>query len=200
MIAKGEDASRFYLVQNNFLGFNIFNIFNNQFYKLRDKFRKKKPFKERAKMPYVPYGGLLLHRSIINDIGYPDERFFLYVDDSEYTHRITQSGATIWLIPSCKIVDVDKSQGLGYKKVFLHSQLLDQWNFRTYYHVRNRIYFYSECFTGNKLIFKINKALYLAYLRLISLASNKSAAYKKLVVAVNDGLTGNMNEADNSKF
>ena len=151
-------------------------------------------------MPYVPYGGLLLHRSIINDIGYPDERFFLYVDDSEYTHRITQSGATIWLIPSCKIVDVDKSQGLGYKKVFLHSQLLDQWNFRTYYHVRNRIYFYSECFTGNKLIFKINKALYLAYLRLISLASNKSAAYKKLVVAVNDGLTGNMNEADNSKF
>lgn len=200
MIAKGEDASRFYLVQNNFLGFNIFRIFNNQFYKFRDKFRKEKPLKERVKMPYVPYGGLLLHRSIINDIGYPDERFFLYVDDSEYTYRITQHGATIWLIPSCKIVDVDKSQGLGYKKLFLHSQLLDQWSFRTYYHVRNRIYFYAECFTGNKLIFKINKALYLAYLKFISMASNKRAVYKKLVAAVNDGLAGNMNEANSEKF
>jgi GT2 family glycosyltransferase len=198
-IAQGENSHR-YLAFNDFMGFNVFRILANQYQKLSYKFQTDKPYKSRVQMPYVPYGGLLLHRSIINDIGFPDERLFLYVDDSEYTYRITKNKGTIWLIPVCKVVDIDKSQGLDYKRKPFHSHLLDQWNFRTYYHVRNRMFFYSNNFISNMLVFKLNKGLYLSYLKLISLMSSKKEAYSKLLVAVRDGLEGKLGKADNEKF
>jgi GT2 family glycosyltransferase len=199
-IAKGEDPYRYYLVPNNFLGFNIFRIIPNQFKKLVYRFNNNQPYHQRVKMPYVPYGGLLLHRAMVQLIGYPNEAFFLYVDDSEYTYRITKSGGTIWLIPACKIVDIDKSQGIGYKPQPFHSHLLDKWSFRTYYHVRNRMRFYADNFITNTFVFKTNKTLYLIYLKTISLLSSKRLEYKKLVAAVNDGLSGKLGKATENKF
>jgi len=199
-IAQGENPYRYYLVPDNFMGFNIFNIFKNQYYKLRDKFERDKPFKKYVQMPYVPYGGLLIHQSIIAVIGLPSEQFYLYVDDSEYTYRITQNNGAIWLVPTCKIIDVDQSQGLNYQKKLFHSRLLDQWNFRTYYAVRNRMYFYSRVAVKNKLVFGINKMLYLMSLKMISLLSSKSKQYKQLTAAVNDGLEGRLGKANPEKF
>jgi GT2 family glycosyltransferase len=199
-IAKGEDPYRYYLVKDNFMGFNVFNILRNQYYKLRDKGEDKRAYKKYVPMPYVPYGGLLFHQSMVEVIGLPNGDFFLYVDDSEYTYRITQNKGTIWLVPSCRVVDVDKSQGIGYQKKPFHSHLLDQWSFRTYYAVRNRMYFYSRVAIQNNLVFKINKALYLAYLQIISLLSSKAEQYKKLRSAVNDGLDGRLGKVNPQKF
>jgi len=199
-IAKGESPYRYYLVPNNFMGFNIFRVIPNQIKKLTSRFDNNQPYKERVQMPYVPYGGLLLHRKMIELIGYPNEDFFLYVDDSEYTYRITKNGGVIWLIPECKVVDIDKSQGIGYKPRLFHSHLLDQWSFRTYYHVRNRMYFYKDNFITNTLVFKINKTLYLSYLKIISLLSSKRLEYQKLSTAVNDGLNGKLGKAPKDKF
>jgi GT2 family glycosyltransferase len=198
-IAKGEDSTR-YLVANNFMGFHVFKIFANQYYKLLKKNKTDKPYQQRVPIPYVPYGGLLLHRQMVEDIGYPDERMFLYVDDSEYTYRITKNKGTIWLIPACKVVDIDQSQGINYKRKFFHSQLLDLWSFRTYYHIRNRMFFYANNFITNNFIFKLNKSLYLGYLKIISLLSSKGNEYKKLLVAVSDGLSGKLGKANEEKF
>jgi GT2 family glycosyltransferase len=199
-IAKGEDPYRYYLVKDNFMGFSLFNILRNRYYKLRDKGKDQRPYKKYVQMPYVPYGGLLFHRLMVDMIGLPNADFFLYVDDSEYTYRITQNKGAIWLVPSCRIVDVDKSQGIGYQQKTFHSQLLDQWSFRTYYAVRNRMYFYSRVAIQNNLVFKINKALYLAYLQVISLFSSKTEQYKKLRSAVNDGLNGRLGKVNPEKF
>lgn len=200
LIAKGEDPYRFYLLPDNFLGFHFFNIALNKWRKMRDKRFANMPLKERAIMPYVPYGGLVIHRDMIAAIGYPDERFYLYVDDSEFTYRITQRGGHIWMIPACKIIDIDKSQGINYQKRLFHDQLLDEWSFRTYYHIRNRMYFYSRVTIRNKFMFTFNKLLYLAWLWVISILSNKTAEYKKLKIAINDGLTGKLGKAAPDKF
>jgi len=199
-ITRGEDPYRYYLVPNNFLGFSILNIFKNQFNKLNDKFTKNTKPQQLATIPYAPYGGMFMHRELIADIGYPNDRFYLYADDSEYTYRITQNGGKIWIVPQCGIEDIDKSQGIGYKPKFLHSALLDQWNFRIYYHIRNRMYFYSRVAVKSKLMFNINKILYLTYLKVVSLLSSKQKEYQKLLGAVNDGLNGNMGKADETKF
>lgn len=199
-IAKGEDPGRYYLVRNNFLGFSITNILRNQWYKLYDIFKNNRPYLPKAKIPYVPYGGLMLHKSMIAGIGLPNEAFFVYADDSEYTYRITQNGGTIWLIPSCRVSDIDKSQGVGYKSKLFHSQLLDQWSFRTYYIVRNRTYFYSQVAIQNKIAFKINKTLYLTYLQIVSLLSCRVKEYKKLVQAINDGLNAKLGKTNKDKF
>ncbi|MXV17496.1 glycosyltransferase [Pedobacter sp. HMF7056] len=199
-IAMGEDPGRYYLVPDNFLGFHLFRIVKNQYLKLLGKFKKTGPFADHVKIPYVPYGGLLLHKELVREIGYPDERFYLYVDDSEYSYRITQRNGAIWLVPASRIVDIDRSQGLTYHKKAFHSHLLDQWSFRTYYHVRNRMFFYSHVSLRNNFIFGINKTLYLTFLQIISILSDKRSAYKKLLGAVKDGLKGNLGKADPGKF
>jgi GT2 family glycosyltransferase len=199
-IAKGENPYRYYLVPNNFLGFSIFRMLKNQMYKLRDQFKPNKPYLPRVKIPYAPYGGLMLHRDVVTDIGLPDRNMFVYVDDSEYTYRITQNHGTIWLIPSCHISDLEQSQGIGYKKKLFHSPLLDQWNFRTYYHVRNRMYFYSRVAIKNRIVFQINKTLYLTYLQIVSLLSLKAEEYRKLLLAIDDGLAGKLGKADKDRF
>lgn len=199
-IAGGEDTKRYYLVPDNFLGFSLVRMLTNQLYKLQDRFKKAPAALQYAKIPYVPYGGLFMHKQMVEKIGYPRDDFFLYVDDSEYTYRITQSGAAIYLIPSAKVQDIDQSQGINYKKKLFRSQLLDLWSFRTYYHVRNRMYFYSRVAIKNKFMFNINKALYLGFLLLISIISNKKSAYKKLLIAVSDGLNGKLGKAGQDKF
>ncbi|GAA4333954.1 glycosyltransferase [Mucilaginibacter gynuensis] len=199
-IAKGENPYRYYLVPDNFLGFNIFRIITNRLNKLKDKRANNAHYLKYATMPYVPYGGLLIPRQIVAKIGYPNERFFLYVDDSEYSYRITQQNGVIWLVPGCKVVDIDQSQGIGYVQKPLRSHLLDQWNFRTYYHIRNRIYFYSRVAIKNQFLFKINKAIYLAFLGLIGILSDKTTEYKQLVQAVNDGLKGKLGEAAPERY
>ncbi len=199
-IAKGESPYRYYLVPDNFMGFHFMKIFSNQLKKLQDKKADTKPFLNRAAMPYVPYGGLFIHKNIIPDIGYPNELFYLYVDDSEFTYRITEKGGTIWLIPAAKINDIDKSQGIGYKNSLFHSPVLDLWSFRTYYHTRNRMYFYSKKTVKNKLFFKINKVLYLANLRFASIISGKQDTFKKVKQAIADGLNGVMGKANPQKF
>jgi GT2 family glycosyltransferase len=199
-IARGEDPYRYYLVPDNFLGFSLFRIMRNRLYKLNDRFGTDHPYLPQAKIPYAPYGGLMFHRDLVRNIGLPNADMFLYVDDSEYTYRITQNGGNIWLIPSCTITDLETSQGINYKKRLFHSHLIDQWNFRTYYHIRNRMYFYSRVAIKNKIAFKINKFLYLTYLQIVSLLSCRVRQYKKLLQAVNDGLSGNLGRADNDKI
>ncbi|WP_207426444.1 glycosyltransferase [Pedobacter sp. SYSU D00535] len=191
-IASGQPPSRFYLTPNNFLGFDLFRIPVNQFYKLRDKLVKKTPFKRLAEIPYAPYGGLFFKKSLLKSIGYPDERFYLYVDDSEYTYRITKQGGTIWLVTDVKVNDIDKSQGIGYKGGPFRSILLDCWSFRTYYHVRNMIYFNRREAVQNKLVFKLNKHLYLTWLKVLSRANSKDKEYQSLKKAVDDGLQGSL--------
>jgi len=142
----------------------------------------------------------LLHHKIIDKIGYPNENFFLYVDDSEYTYRITASGGTIWLIPESKITDVDQSQGINYHKKIFASSFLNQWNFRIYYHVRNRLFFYKPITVKNEFLFNLNKSIFLNWLKLISIISSKQREYQKLLIAVSDGLNSNLGKADPKKF
>ncbi len=199
-IAMGANPSSYYLTSNNFLGFSLTNIVSNKIRKISERFKQPGEFLDKAVMPYVPYGGLMLHRQMVEKIGYPNADFFLYVDDSEYSYRITQQGAKIYLIPAALVVDIDSSQGINYKQRLFRSHLLDLWSFRTYYHVRNRMYFYSRVAVTNKLMFGINKILYLSCLWIVSIISNKRDAYNKLLSAVSDGLEGKLGKVGQEKF
>ncbi|MFD2161832.1 glycosyltransferase [Paradesertivirga mongoliensis] len=193
-IAQGEDPYRFYLVPNNFLGFSLSRLISNQIKKTRDRSKSGLALED-SKIPFAPYGGLLFHLSVIKEIGFPNETFYLYVDDTEFTYRITEKGGEIWLIPSCRIIDIDKSQGVGYKNRLLRSALLDNWNFRTYYHVRNMIYFNKKAIKNNYL-FKVNKNIYLTGLYIISICSSKRKVFNALLEAVNDGLAGKLGKKE----
>lgn len=195
-VAQGSKASQYYLVPDNFMGFHLFRIFQNQYRKLTSSVVKNPLPLKPAKLPYVPYGGLFIHKNLLSEIGYPDERFFVYVDDSDYTYRITAVGGAIWLIPASTIRDIDSSQGIHYQSRFWRSPILDLWNFRTYYQVRNRLYFYSRHAIQNKFIFALNKSFYLFGLYIISILTGKRKAYRAFKGAVADGIKGNLGKKE----
>lgn len=200
MIAQGEDAMRFYMVPNSFMGFNIFRAPLNKYYKLRDCFVKRNQIKQKATVPYAPYGGVFMHKDMVGLIGYPKAEFFVYADDSEYTYRITEKGGKIWLIPDSEITDIDKSYGITYKRQFWRSIFLDLWSFRTYYQVRNSVYFYDQTNVSNRVIYRLNKWLFLSGQWLMSKLSNKQANYNKLLKAIHDGLTGSLGKVNPEKY
>ncbi len=200
MIAQGEDATRFYRVPNSFMGFNVFRAPLNKYYKLRDRFVRRNQIKRNATVPYAPYGGVFMHKEMISLIGYPKAEFFVYADDSEYTYRITEKGGKIWLIPGSEITDIDKSYGITYKRQFWRSIFLDLWSFRTYYQVRNSVYFYDQTNVSNRMIYGLNKWLFLSGQWLMSKLSNKQANYKKLLKAIHDGLTGSLGKVNPEKY
>lgn len=189
-IAKGQDPSNYYLVPDNFMGFHLFRMLKNKLRKAKNAQVDRQNIKPFAQMPYVPYGGFVLHRLMVDKIGFPNRDFFVYVDDSEYTHRVTAFGGAIWLVSSALITDIDPSQGNNYKAGFLRSPLLDLWNFRTYYQVRNRIYFYSRNSVRHPWIYLVNQFLFMLQLFLIALLSGKRKQFAGLRAAVKHGHEG----------
>lgn len=138
-----------------------------------------------AKVAYAPYGGFLFHRSWVNKVGLPDESFFLYGDDHEYTWRFTQQGASIWLCANCRIIDIDISW---------HHQKHDANPFlspkasamRMFYASRNRAYFEKAYLTTNILAYAFNIVLYISFMLVKSMVRERErrGVLKRLVLFI----------------
>lgn len=51
----------------------------------------------------ITFEGPIIHRNIIEKIGFPEKKFFIYGDDTEYFIRAKKAGAVIYLNTSAKI-------------------------------------------------------------------------------------------------
>lgn len=102
------------------------NIRKNSYY-LGDK--KNKPF-------YVPYpcgADFMFRKDIINSIGYMDEKYFLYYDETDFGFRISKIGYKACIYPDAKIIHLQgkstESVSEFAKKKFLESYV--------YYNIKN---------------------------------------------------------------
>ncbi|GAB7217991.1 glycosyltransferase [Dickeya oryzae] len=135
-------------VCNSFIGFHII-----------DFCKKKISYRERSenfdlscddsvvRCPCGPYGGLLIYSKTVAKVGFPDDKLYLYFDDTEYTLRMNRLGVSLWLLPKSKISDIDISwSNIENKKKFSSPLLETSDDFRVYYSVRNRVFFRVELF------------------------------------------------------
>lgn len=76
--------------ENNFLGTNLF-------------------YREQNIINCAPYGGLIVSRELIEEVGLPNKKFFLYGDDHEFTLRATLFGYQLTVLEDIKIIDLDQS-------------------------------------------------------------------------------------------
>lgn len=56
-------------------------------------------------------------------LGFPDDKYFVYIDDTEYTSRITLNNGLIYLVPEGVIRDIDLAR--GKKKTIYLSRITD---------------------------------------------------------------------------
>lgn len=60
-------------------------------------------FNKASKCEFANGCCLLLNKDIIKKIGFLDERFFLYYEDTEYSFRAKKNGIEIWYCPKAKV-------------------------------------------------------------------------------------------------
>jgi glycosyltransferase involved in cell wall biosynthesis len=198
---RGKDPFKFFLIPNGILGVSYLAGLEQKLKKIFARKQISPTSRGLIKVPYVPYGGFFAHREMIGLIGYPDKRFYLYVDDEEYTYRVTRHQGTIWMVADAKIKDIDITDGRAtYQPKKGNSPILDLWSFRMYYRVRNSVYFHNNISTTNSLTFALNRLLFTGKLWWLSIKSGKEREFSKFREAVNDGLAGRLGKADASKF
>jgi len=184
--------------KNSFLGFHIKELHKKVSKYLKRRFGliyntvEQESDKKFGIVPVAPYGGLFIHKSILNKIGYPNEDFYLYADDHEWSYRITQMGGKIYLILESKIDDLELSWHVSKSAKDTAFSIISKGNpQRVYYSVRNRVFFEINNLVDNKMIYWIN---IFVYLLLISFSSTKNI--KLIIKAVKDGYKGQLERVE----
>ncbi|MGB9762796.1 MAG: glycosyltransferase [Minisyncoccia bacterium] len=187
-------------LKNSFLGFHIKELHKKIYRYLKRRFKptndrvevEKEDDKKYGIVPVAPYGGLFIHKNILNKIGYPNEDFYLYADDHEWSYRITKNGGKIYLILDSKIDDLELSWHVPKSTKQTAFSIISKGNpYRVYYSVRNRVFFEITNLVDNKMIYWINVFVYLL---LISFSSTKNI--KLIIKAVKDDYKRNLGKVD----
>ncbi len=120
-----------------------------------------------------PFNGTLLHRKIVERVGVPQPKLFLWGDETEYYYRITRKNR----IPVCTISD-----SIHYHPATAFSYKQD-WDYQTgwkmYFYIRNRFHIHKAKF-GNKAAALLNYLCFLVAFAGIVLVYQKTDKLKKL--------------------
>ena len=148
------------------------------------------------RVPYGPYGGLLLHRRVVKNIGLPDNRLVLYWDDIEWTYRLTQQGGELCIDCDAPLEELETSMAFRARYLTrIHGLLLrpgDPHDSRIYYEVRNTAYFARHvaardiCFPTTRL-----RGVKIAAALLGRLHSRQHRA-RTIALAIRDGLAADL--------
>ena len=187
-VIQGEPIKWNFPQKNAFLGFHIFKLH----FKLVKKLNllKRKSHSSNFVIPCAPYGGFFFHKDLIKLIGLPDERFFVYADDFEFTYRITEAGGAIFLIENARISDLEQTWQTKQSNTF-SSNILSVDNNKVYFSIRNFVQ--KLHLVSNNFIFTFNRIIYSNYLSLLAFFTGKQFNYRRFLEATNDGLKGNFN-------
>ncbi|MFZ1289664.1 MAG: glycosyltransferase family 2 protein [Melioribacteraceae bacterium] len=132
---------------------------------------------------------LLIKKEVFEKIGMLDEKFFLYVEDTDFCFRTIKAGFKIIINPNSKIYHkVGNSTSMNLKQIPL------------YYETRNRLYFAKKKFN----IFFIITFLYIfvtmIYKSIIWFFNGKSENITAVNHAFKDFLNGSFGKLNNEKI
>lgn len=148
-----------------------------------------------AALAFAPYSGMYFHRSVIAAHGLPDDRFFLYADDTDFSSRLTRAGGKIVLVTQAKLLDLELSWHVKARfSNTLDALLLGDGDFRVFYSTRNNAYFEKRVSGGGGLMRQFNRAVYLSALRARAAMVGRTQRFKLLLRAIHDGEQGRLGE------
>ena len=137
-----------------------------------------------------PFNGTLLHRKIIERVGFPNASLFLWGDETEYYYRIVRKN---------KIPFYTKTNSIHYHPTSAYSYKND-WSFssnwKMYYYIRNRYFILQTKFSESAIIAFL---MYLGFLISFSgtiVLFQKTNKFKKLgfiLWPMTDAFTNNCN-------
>jgi GT2 family glycosyltransferase len=154
-----------------------------------------------ARVDITPYGGSLFHKSLVKRFGLPFLDFYQYGDDTEFMWRVTHAGGRIIVVTAAQIEDLEVSWNPTVQLSNRFSGVVaGSSRFRTYYSTRNAAYFESRFRSNNRLMFQINKLIYLGLIAFYARRNGHLERYKLIREAVADGQAGRLSVNPNYKL
>jgi GT2 family glycosyltransferase len=141
-----------------------------------------------ARVEYIPFLGLIVHRDLVKKIGLPDEGFFIAADDVEYCMRAKRAGADMIIAGKSRIehprAQVITLNVLGRNIAYLR---LPPW--KRYYDTRNRILI-AKKYYGIQLFTKTMPGTFIRFFVAIATEPFKLRQMWAFFAGVCDGLRG----------
>jgi glycosyltransferase involved in cell wall biosynthesis len=142
----------------------------------------------------APYGGLLLQSTHVERFGLPDVRFFMYLDDYEYTSRLRTNGCRIYLCATSQIQDIDESWSVTTPGALMMFNPASP-DRLVYFAVRNQTFLERNQASSPPLYF-LNLAVVFVGLSAVSLVKfgprRLGARLRLMARAISDGLRGEL--------
>lgn len=104
---------------------------------------------EAEKVDMIPFLGFLIHRRLIERVGYPDRGFFICADDKEYCERIKRHNANLILIRS-SIIHHPLAQVRIHRFGRFQAAYRSLPPWKIYYDIRNKILI-AKAYFGHRL-------------------------------------------------
>lgn len=191
-VAQGIPARYILQPRSSYFGFHIAQLPYKLWRRLPWGERPRKP-PESISLPFAPYGGMLAHRSLYEQIGLPLKELVLYVDDTEYTRRITANGGRLYLFTEAVIDEMEQSWNTKQRtRNIYESFLLGESDFRAYYTARNQAWFDKNIWAASPWLHRLNRAVFLTLLRLVARRRHSPERLALLEQAIEDGENGTL--------
>lgn len=192
-IARGDDPMRWFPIDNSYLGFHWKRAVGKLFARGG---AVEGAVVESVAIPFGVYGGLFFHRSVVAEIGLPRADLFLYVDDNEFSLRLTRSGGSLFLIPQSRLADAEKSWAASEsgRRTSLASRQASASAARVYYNVRNGTWFSRKYYCRSRFVYAINKWSYLVRVALGLALRGRFDRIRLMLGAVRDGERGRLGQ------
>jgi GT2 family glycosyltransferase len=136
-------------------------------------------YNESRYITYAPTCFMLIPAIVFDKVGFMDEKYFAYCDDTDFVYRALKKGYKLFYQPSISILHKVSSSSGG-----------DSSSFYIYYSNRNKIYFIKKNYRG------IRRFLSLCYMmasRLFFYFRFNGEQKKKLIQAIKDGFRLSLN-------
>ena len=103
-----------------------------------DRFLKKSPSLSK-RVDWLSGACFLIKREVIDQIGFLDEKFFMYVEEMEYAYRASKKGFQCWFFPQVEVYHLERGRSPEGKR-------------RTIWWIyEGMVYFYRKHFAGWQL-------------------------------------------------
>jgi rhamnopyranosyl-N-acetylglucosaminyl-diphospho-decaprenol beta-1,3/1,4-galactofuranosyltransferase len=120
-----------------------------------------------------PFNGTLIHRKIIERVGVPEAKLFLWGDETEYYYRITRKNK-IPVITVTSSIHFHPSSFFSLRKDWDYAS-----SWKMYYYIRNRLAVHKSKFQ-NKAVAVVNYICFIVAFLGIILIFQKTNKFKKL--------------------
>ncbi len=140
----------------------------------------------------APYGGLFLKLSLLDVVGPPRADYYVYVDDLEFTNRISRILHALYHCPNSVVCDVEPQGIRRLSGISLNEKKARSYRAKTYYAVRNQVNL-DKSRARSQIVFRLNSIVYVLVQFMSSFRQRHPIEhFVTILVAIYHGETGRM--------